>query len=404
MGMGKMMMLMLALSVAAIFIYRFYKNNLSDYTLIPQEMQVTYVPADFDYDFDDENTLAVLSNPHRYRREFDNLIYNFNVSMLHHVANRMNMADSLKSRIVEEYDEHHAYLRQLYFNDFIALRDTSAGMYETWYENGSTSAVKAMYEVASKYTCFLVDHVIMTLLQNKTGLLSVKGKKVNTPCAIAQTEGLKPMIERLEERAAIYDFSQSKGLMEEKVEKMIAELATVEVRDKKALNKTLQTKVWGYSVSSTDIEVSAISILKVGFKLNKFFEVKMNPKTKTLRVTLPEPEILSHEVFPKIDKLDIGWMRELGKVDFNENFNVLRAELRRDAVADNLMTKSKTQARELMSMMFLPVVKSINSKYKLEIKFRNINPGLRDTEIAEDFNEPVNNRSIEVEESIPYDN
>ena len=47
------------------------------------------------------------------------------------------------------------------------------------------------------------------------------------------TEGLRPMIKRMQEKAAIADFSRSKGLMEERVEKAIAELATMEVRDKK---------------------------------------------------------------------------------------------------------------------------------------------------------------------------
>ena len=150
---------------------------------------------------------------------------------------------------------------------------------------------------------------------------------------IALQESLKPIIRRLEQTASIKDFSSSKGMLEEKVEKAIAELATMEVRDRKGLNKQLQTKIWGYAVSSTDIEVSAISVLKVGFKLDDFFEIKLDEGRKRIYVNLPAPKVLSHEVYPKIDKLEVGWMRELSNEDFNKNFNVLRQEFRRDAIA-----------------------------------------------------------------------
>ena len=67
-------------------------------------------------------------------------------------------------------------------------------------------------------------------------------------------------------------------------------------------------------ISSTDIEVSAISILKVGFKIDQYFDLKLNTKNKIVTVTLPEPTVLSHEVYPRIDKLDIGWFREIEKI------------------------------------------------------------------------------------------
>ena len=185
-------------------------------------------------------------------------------------------------------------------------------------------------------------------------------------------EGLLPMMKRLEAKAAIQDFSQAKGFLEEKVEKAVSELATMEVRDKKGLNKTLETKVWGVNVSSTDIEVSAISILKVGFKLNQMFDITMNEKRQTVTVTLPEPQILSHEVYPKVDKLEVGWMRELQDEDFNKNFNLLRKEFRSDALESDIMSKAKQEAVELMDLMFSPVVAGFNKRFKLQVRFKQV--------------------------------
>ena len=392
-GFGKMLLYITVLSIGGVIFYNYYKNNIADYTYIPEEMQVTYVPSEFEFNADDENVLAILNNPHRYRREFGELVYKFNLSLIYHVANRMDFPDSLNMQLESEYQKHHPYLEQLYFTDFINIRDTTGTLYETWYENGNMSAVEALNEVGSKYTCFFVNHVITGLLHVENGKIAAKGRKIDTPCGIAMTEGLRPMIKRLQDKAAIQDFAQSKGLLEERVEKAISELGTYEVRDKKGLSKQLQTKVWGFEVSSTDIEVSAISILKIGFKLDQYFDIHLNSTSKTLTVTLPEPTVLSHEVFPKIDKLDIGWLRELEGTDLNSNFNVLRREFRNEAFDNDVISKSKQQAREIMKMMFSPVLSDMKSNYKLVVKFKNINPA---PEPVAEIKEGKNNEQAEI--------
>ena len=87
---------------------------------------------------------------------------------------------------------------------------------------------------------------------------------------------------------------------------------------------------------------------------------------------MPEPIILSHEVYPKIEKLDIGWLREVESVNFNESFNSLRKEFRREAVESNIMRRSEQQAVQLMNTMFGPIVKSINNRYELKVVFKPV--------------------------------
>ena len=371
MNIGKFALLVAVLSVAAILVYNtFFEGGGANYTSVPKDMQVNYMPADFKPSINEEEALTILSNPQRYRKEFDQLIYNFNLSLMLHVANRMGMPENLKGRVASEYKKHHPYLVQMYYNDFISLKDTSSNLYQQWYENESTSSVDLLNEVASKYTCFFVNHIVTTLLQTQDGKLNVKGNKVETPCGVALTEALRPMIARLQDRAAIRDFSKAKGLMQQKVERAITELATYEVRDKKGLDKQLQTKVWGYTVSQTDLEVTAISILKIGFKLDQYFQVNTDTKNKTVVVTLPEPTILSHEVYPKVEKMDIGWLREVSSVDINKNFNALREDFRRDALESDVMSKAKDKAKEVMEMILLPMIKSTNKSYKLQVRFQ----------------------------------
>ncbi|MEM1220420.1 MAG: DUF4230 domain-containing protein [Bacteroidota bacterium] len=354
------------------------------YTSVPQEVQIKYIPADFKPDIDEENALIILKNPYRYSREFNQLVYDFNRSLLRHVSNRMNLSDSLKNRVMEEYENHHPYLKRLYFNDFVALQDTSAANYESWYATEGIQAVQLLNEVASKYSCYLINQIMATILKTKDGSIYVSGRQVDTPCGVALTEGLAPTIARLKERAVIDDFSKSRGLLEERVEKVIAELATMEVRDRKGLNKQMQTKIWGFNVSTTEVEVTAMSIMKIGFNLQKYFDIQINPTKKIVLVTLPEPEILSHEVYPRVDKLDIGWLREIDDQDFNKNFNALRRAFREEAFENNVMQKSKDQATELMETMIGPAIYAISPTYDLQVRFKSSNTNAIDYE-EEDF-------------------
>jgi len=201
---------------------------------------------------------------------------------------------------------------------------------------------------------------------------------MDNPCKVATGEALRPMMARMEERAKIDDFSRSKGMFQEKVENVIGELATIEVKDKKGINKQLQTSIWGMNVSETDIDITAISILKVGFKLDQQFQIDLNERAKIVTITLPEPRILSHEVLPKIEKLDIGWMRELEGVNINEGVNALREAFRNDAIESDVFSRAKDQAGELMNTMFLPLVRGIGDDYKIEVQFRET--ALRETQ------------------------
>ena len=390
-SLGRILIYILFISIAALLTWNFFKNSNfgkgPNYTSVPTEMQINYVPSDFEFNADDETTLAILTNPARYKREFDDLVYNFNLTLINHVATRMNLPDSIKMELEPEYKKTHKLYRQLYYNDFVKIRDTTANLHESWYADNAGNATAALNEVASKHTCHLVTNVIMSVLESKDGKIVGIGNGVDTPCGIALTEGLRPMIRRLQDKAAIMDFSASQDMMEEKVERAIAELATMEIRDRKGINKQLQTKIWGYAVSSTDIEVSAISVLKVGFKLDQYFDIKLDAGRKRVNVTLPKPIILSHEVYPRVDKLEVGWMRELDKNDLNKNINVLRREFRRDAMEDHVMEKAEIQAKELMQLMMQPIISQLGRRYKLRILFKETEESIEDRELANEYYE-----------------
>ncbi|NJB86405.1 hypothetical protein GGR26_002173 [Lewinella marina] len=350
--------------------YKALRNTPGSFLAGPAEYELQYRPADFAFNIDNETALAILRNPRRYRREFNELVHDINTDILRHVSNRLGLNDSLQQAVLEEYDLQHPQFVDLYYNDFMRLRDTSAAVYETWYDEGGQKVTEIFEEVASNYTCFMLNKVLAAVIRTRNGNILARGADVQNPCAIAMGEALQPLVARMRERAAIEDFSRSKGLFQEKVENVIGELATIEVRDKKGINKNLQTTIWGMNVSETDVEITALSILKVGFRLNEYFDLQLDEQNKTVNITLPEPVILSHEVLPKVEKLDIGWLREVKGVNIDEGVNALRESFREDALESNIMERAKTQAEQLMDTMFGPLVSNIGPEYRLVVSFR----------------------------------
>ena len=337
----------------------------------PQEYELRYMPADMKISIDPETALAILRNPRQNRRKFDNLVFDINTDILRHVSNRMGLNDSLKTEVLREYDRQHPQFAELYYTDFMRARDSTAAVYEAWYEEGGGKLTEVFEEVASNYTCFMVNKVLAVVIRTRNGNILARGADVDNPCKIATGEALRPLMGRMAERAAIDDFSRSKGLFQQKVENVIGELATMEVRDKKGINKQLQTSIWGMNVSETDVEITAISILKVGFQLDRTFQIDLDEATKTVSIVLPEPTILSHEVLPKIEKLDIGWLRELESVNINEGVNSLREAFRAEALESDIMNRAKIQARDLMTTMFQPLVRNIGDDYQITVSFRD---------------------------------
>lgn len=366
----QLVIVVLILGILGVLAYRAYGGGSPGSFLGgPAEYQLQYMPADFEVRIDPERALRILQNPRRYKREFDQLVYDINTDVLAHVSRRMGLNDSLRTAVIREYDRQHPQFAELYYNDFMRQRDSTAAVYEAWYEEGGGKLIEVFEEVASNYTCFMVNKVLAVVIRTRNGNILAKGADVDNPCKVATGEALRPMMARMQERAAIDDFSRSKGLFQEKVENVIGELATIEIRDKKGISKQMQTSIWGLNISETDVEITAISILKVGFKLDQQFQVDLSEGSKVVTITLPEPQILSHEVLPKFEKLDIGWMRELKEVSINEGVNSLREAFRAEAIESDVMTRAKIQARELMNTMFQPIVRTLGDDYRIEVRY-----------------------------------
>ena len=202
-GTAQLLIVVAILGILGVLGYKALKNTPGSFLAGPAEYELQYQPADFKYNIDTETALAVLQNPKRYRREFDDLVHDINTDILGHVSRRLGLNDSLQQAVLIEYDRQHPQLTELYYQDFMRLRDTSAALYETWYEEGGQKVTAIFEEVASNYTCFMLNKVLAAVIRTRNGNILARGADVQNPCSIAMGEALRPLVARMAERAAI---------------------------------------------------------------------------------------------------------------------------------------------------------------------------------------------------------
>jgi len=397
-AMGKVIIFVLSTSILLVLAVKFWprhsgssgRNNVGTTTRIPQEIQVSYLPANFTFALDDEDAIAIITQPLRYKKDFDRLVRDINLAILEHVSNRMNLPEDTRLQVRQKYQESHPYLRNLYYQDFISLRDSTSILAQRWYRKEANTATRLLQEVAAKYTCFLVNQIMATVLETEGGVFYGKGTKVETPCGIAIQEALNPMLKHLEASAAIHDFNLSKNLLEERIERDIIELATYELQSKKGLSKQLKTQLFGLNVSTSKLEISAVSVMKIGFDLSTYFAVSLNPDEQVVVVTLPPPRILSHAVYPNADKLQIGWMREVSEADLNRAFEALREEFVREARREGGFAKAQQHAQQVMELMLEPVITTFNPDYSIRVTFQKTSPLDPELKIDDVFSDLAN--------------
>ncbi|MEM9921969.1 MAG: hypothetical protein AAF990_27945, partial [Bacteroidota bacterium] len=85
---------------------------------------------------------------------------------------------------------------------------------------------------------------------------------------------------------------------------------------------------------------------------------------------------------------------------FNQNFNALRAEFRRDALSDNILETSKREAKELMSLLFTPLVSGQYKGYKIEVRFKRMRK-MQDDLSSDDEGRRTENVRLQKEE-VPF--
>ena len=95
----------------------------------------------------------------------------------------------------------------------------------------------------------------------------------------------------------------------------------------------------------------------------------MNQAQKEIIVELPAPTILSHDVSPRIDKLDIGIIEGLDNIELNENISKLRNAFIESSYTEDVRLMAKEKANETIRNFIAPLLSTLPGDYKVVLAF-----------------------------------
>lgn len=342
---------------------------IDEYIEISEEVDFKLIK---NFDKDIESNIEIISNPITNESKLFDLFRKINISIFNHICERINITGNIKNEIIKTYERKHRHLFNMFYDDLINSRENEPSLYDEWYEEYRYKSLTNFSECFKKNISFYISHVFATVIKTaKLPTIFNNGKRISLG-GIGLNEIFNPLIKKVKIQAAINDFSLAKGLLNLEVTKEISELCTYEIRDRKGLNKEIMAKILGIPFQKVVTEISAISIMKIGIDLNSDIDFYIDGDL--LVIELPEPKILTHEVYPKFDNFFLAWSGEFKVSHLNKMLNELRVEFRRVALENNCFEISKTKTESIINQTLIKLLKKFNLVFKVKIRFsRKVN-------------------------------
>ncbi len=92
---------------------------------------------------------------------------------------------------------------------------------------------------------------------------------------------------------------------------------------------------------------------------------------KQMILTLPEPEILSNEVDPKIVNMEDGLLVDIDKAKINQVLRQGKNWSYNQAIESGILDKAMDNSDMILKTIFQPIVAATDQHYKVVIKFKS---------------------------------
>jgi hypothetical protein len=168
----------------------------------------------------------------------------------------------------------------------------------------------------------------------------------------------------------IQDFTVSKVSIKQHIRKMIVEMGTVKDNFRTVFDEEYTLKLIFGLKSQANLKLQVKSIVKAGFKLDKFFKLEFDHGTKEIVLTLPEPEILSNEIDARVKNMEDGWFVKIDKEKLNWVNQKARQWSYDKAIESGILKNAKRNAELILKTIFQPIVLATDQDYKISIRFK----------------------------------
>ncbi|MCE7993380.1 MAG: hypothetical protein HEP71_15445 [Roseivirga sp.] len=319
------------------------------------------------------NSLAEITSdgPGRDSPGLEDNFKKINKQFISYLANTYYLSNQERELLLQRYDASHTDIYRASFEDFVDLNnETFIEDEEVLFTQNNFTSVSNFEGVLGKGACLAMGLFTGSVVDVPVNSLFLSVAKENF-CETIATAAFLPLIEELKRQAIIKDYEQSTIRIKSQIQRLVAELATSEVKKQTTVEKDFVTKVdWLITTTTSwaDVDIDATSVTKAGFKLQEYFELVFDHEHKVIEVHLGKPQILSHEVNYQARNLDDGWAVSIKPEMVNQVINEARDILYDHALNNsNLLDKSWENAQVVIKTIFQPIVLSTPEPYIVKL-------------------------------------
>ncbi|TSE07404.1 MULTISPECIES: DUF4230 domain-containing protein [Aquimarina] len=304
-------------------------------------------------------------------KEFSTVMNSINTELLTFLSDNFELEKKDRNHILAMYrKESHKMNRVAYKHLSYLNKQTHLEKEKTIFSKRNIQGLNNFDSVLGDQICDVVSIFMKATVadQYSTFFMQAGAKEV---CPYVASYAVRPYLVKLKEKGIIKDYDNLKISIKKQVTNQIAEFATAEVITY-GDEKFTYVKEGPIFDSEATAQTSSKATTKLGFDLMERFELKIDHLTQEIKIQLPTPHIVSHEVSTKIRDIDNGWLIKIGPSQLNDINYRINKSLRKQAWDDtNVYYDAIANAEELLKVIFSPISSSMPYPYSVKVKFGN---------------------------------
>ena len=278
-----------------------------------------------------------------------------------------------KQRLFYAYQENHTQIINICFDSYKEnIIKSPVYLYEpTIIRYPVLSAVESFNNSLATVTSSLINIVLASTL-NPVSLgvqASVAVASELNIIEIVLNKVLFPISYILMKNAIVTDHVSGKIKLVSQTRDMITELATVREDYSIEYIRPYQRTFLGIISQTASITIQSNARVKVGFDLNKKFELLIDDYSQTINISLPRPEVLSIETEYSILDIKNKLFVKIDKAAINESMAVSKDTILKRVNNSNIYNDAKKNCTRIINNIYQPVLNMLPIKYDLVIKF-----------------------------------
>lgn len=305
-------------------------------------------------------------------KEMGSFLDTVNIEFIRFLTENLNISKKEETEIIDEYYLTNTEVNKASYEEFIGYSKSKLNK-QVIISRGNYENVNDLDKVLSKGFCKLISLITSKIIVVPVGSL-LFGMSTKELCASLTARVSKSFTTKLKKMAIIKDYDESKLIIKKQIQSMVVELSSAELIQESTFDHNFVTEIdlWLLAIpSSANAVFKAKSITKAGFRLDKYFELKINHKSRQIEILFPEPEILSHEVNFTAEKLDESWAVNIDKDKINHVMRSDYQSLKNEALKSSLLADSKKNVEKIIKVIFQPISYATPYPYSVILKFKN---------------------------------